>query len=75
MVEQEPMEISKGSSPRSVGGRGGPSRGASAALLVWMLGVMMLSWVLFDGPVVSSIIKRVEFLRNLQEVVVGFFGG
>ena len=75
MVEQEPMEISKGSPPRSDGRRCSPSRGGSAVLLVWMLGVMMLSWILFDGPVVSSIVKRVEFLRNLQEVLVGFFGG
>ena len=75
MVEQEPMKISKAPSPRPDGGRVGPSRVISVTLLVWMLGVMMLSWVLFNGPVVSSIIKRVEFLRNLQEVLVGFFGG
>ena len=75
MFEQEPMEISKGSSPQPDGDRCSPSRGASAVLLVWMSGVMMLSWVLFDGPVVSSIVKRVEFFRNLREAIATFFGG
>ncbi|MCK5557241.1 MAG: hypothetical protein KAJ01_02615, partial [Candidatus Hydrogenedentes bacterium] len=75
MVEQEPTGISKTPARSPNDKHPSPSRVVSAALMVWMLGVMVLSWVLFDGPVVSSIVKRVEFFRNLREALAAFFGG
>lgn len=44
-----------------------PHRGVStAALLLWMLGLMLLGWFLLDGPGISSIVKRVASFKRAQ---------
>jgi hypothetical protein len=43
-------------------------------LLVWMIGVMGLAYVLFDGPVVGSVVKRVEPLARAKAVLDVAFG-
>lgn len=45
------------------------------SLTAWMLGVMVLSWLLFRGPVISSIVKRVGWARNIHDTTAAFFGG
>ena len=40
----------------------------------WMLGVMVLSWLLFGGPVLGSLAKRVAPLGDLRDAIAAFFG-
>jgi hypothetical protein len=47
---------------------------ARAAAAAWVIGFMLLSWVICDGPVVSSIVKRVGPLREIQREMRTFFG-
>jgi len=39
-----------------------------------MLGAVLLSWVIFRGPILSSVIKRVPALREGRAVVARYFG-
>jgi hypothetical protein len=52
-----------------------PAAWTCTILWVWMLGVMLLAWVLLEGPVVSSIIKRVAWLSTMRQGLERFFGG
>lgn len=57
--------------------RPGPSfvhRLRDGLLLVWMIGVMALAYVLFDGPVVGSVVKRVEPLARAKTALDEAFG-
>jgi hypothetical protein len=40
----------------------------------WMLGVMLLSWLLFGGPGLGSLAKRVAWLGALRDAIADFFG-
>ncbi len=50
------------------------------AVMVWMLGVMILSSILHEGPFVTSIIKRVDkregrpVLKQKWEALAEWFG-
>lgn len=41
----------------------------------WMIGVMLLGYLVHEGPVVGSIVKRVAVLRELRNALWTFFGG
>jgi hypothetical protein len=45
-----------------------------ALLVTWMIGVMGLAYVLFEGPVVGSVVKRVEPLARAKVALDIFFG-
>jgi hypothetical protein len=47
---------------------------ARAAAVAWVIGFMLLSWIVCDGPVVSSIVKRVGPLHKIQREMRTFFG-
>jgi hypothetical protein len=51
------------------------SRPVCILLMVWMLCVMLLSWVVHHGPILSSILKRVFVLRAWRDEIIRFFGG
>ena len=44
------------------------------SLMVWMFSVMFLALLLFRGPVISSIVKRVSWARVIYDAVAAFFG-
>jgi len=57
-----------------------PSRWVVCVVVVWMLGVMVLSGILHEGPFVTSIIKRVDkragepVLKQKWETLAEWFG-
>jgi hypothetical protein len=53
---------------------GGRSTPAGVAMLVWMLGVVLLGWLLYGGPGVTSISDRVAPFREFRDSVAAFFG-